>query len=461
MIERLRAALGRKFVRDTLALQIAKILVAGIGALSALVVFRLLGPTALGIFGLAQSLLSLIGSLDLTGLGPSTLTRLGIAIGARDHTDILDLMAFYVKLNLLINAAILIVLLAAGGPIALLVQGDAHIGVLAAGLAFGAIADGLYNLIVMALQARRSMHALAALQVVNQAVLSLLLIAAAISGETAEALVLARIVYSYTTLAIASGWYLRLRERHEVAYPPVRAIFRRAVTVPVRPYLRFGVANAVDRSIANLFIQIPIQLVGVFGGPTAVGYLDLAMSGIEQARILLLGITENIAAIIPQAVGRKDFRTLWRDFRRMAPALLVGSAVYYAAVAAAAPLLVVLFVGEEWIAAIPVIFALAVFGAVTTTGSIFGPLYRALDQMRAAIAVKLVALAIAIPLGAALLIALTDAGGDDAQRAAIGGGAVISLIYCISVSLTAVVTLRRLRALSQTSGSAPPDGSPV
>lgn len=246
-----------------------------------------------------------------------------------------------------------------------------------------------------------------------------------------------------------------------MAYPPVRAIFQRAVTVPVRPYLRFGVANAVDRSIANLFIQIPIQLVGVFGGPTAVGYLDLAMSGIEQARILLLGITENIAAIIPQAVGRKDFRTLWRDFRRMAPALLVGSAVYYAAVAAAAPLLVVLFVGEEWVAAIPVIFALAVFGAVTTTGSIFGPLYRALDQMRAAIAVKLVALAIAIPVGAALLIAVTAAGGDDAQRAAIGGGVVISLIYCISVSLTAVVTLRRLRVLSQTSDSAQPDGSPV
>lgn len=461
MIDRLRSVLGRKFVRDTLVLQIAKILVAGIGALSALVVFRLLGPTVLGVFGLAQSLLSLIGSLDLTGLGPSTLTRLGIAIGARDHASILDLMAFYVKLNLLINTAILIVLLVAGGPIALLVQGDAHIGALAAGLAFGAIADGLYNLIVMALQARRSMHALALLQVINQAVLSALLIAAALSSETAEALVLARVVYSYSTLALAACWYIRLRERHEMTYPQMQMIIQRAITVPVRPYLRFGVANAVDRSITNLFIQIPIQLVGVFGGPTAVGYLDLAMSGIEQARILLLGLTENIAAIIPQAVGRGDYRGLWRDFRRTALGLLVGSAVYYAAVAAAAPFLVILFVGEEWIAAIPVIFALAVFGAITTTGSIFGPLYRALDQMREAIAVKLIALAIAVPAGAALLIALTDAGSDDAQRAAIGGGAFISLIYCISVCLTAVVTLRRLRALSQRTAVAPLDDTPV
>lgn len=461
MIARLRAALGRKFVRDALILQIAKVLVAGIGALSALIVFRLLGPVALGVFGLAQSLLSLVGSLDLTGLGPSTTTRLGVAIGARDHSGILDLMAFYVKLNLLINIAILIVLLIAGGPVALLTQGDARIGVLAAGLAFGSIADGLYSLIVIALQARRSMHASALLQVINQLVLSSALIAAAVSSESAEALVLARVVYSYVTLAVACGVYVRQRERHEVSYPALRAIFQRAVRVPVRPYLRFGVANAVDRSIANLFLQLPIQLVGMVGGPAAVGYLDLAMSGIEQARILLLGITENIAAIIPQAVGRRDYRGLWREFPRMAGGLLVGSAVYYGAVAAAAPLLVAFFVGEEWIAAIPVIFALAVFGAVTTTGSIFGPLYRALNQMRAAITVKIIALLIAIPLGALLLVVLTNASGDDAQRAAVGGGAVISLIYCISVSLTAIVTLRRLRALSREAEAAPVDGVQV
>jgi len=145
----------------------------------------------------------------------------------------------------------------------------------------------------------------------------------------------------------------------------------------------------------------------------------------------------------------------------MAGGLLIGSAIYYAAVAAAAPLLVAFFVGDEWLAAIPVIFALAVFGAVTTTGSIFGPLYRALNQMRAAIIVKIVALLIAIPLGTLLLFSLNSASGDDAQRAAVGGGAVISLIYCISVSLTAIVTLRRLRALSQWPEEAPADAVQV
>ncbi len=50
-----------------------------------------------------------------------------------------------------------------------------------------------------------------------------------------------------------------------------------------RPYWRFGVANAIDKNIAQLFTQIPLQLVGIFAGARAVGYLSLAMSGIAQA----------------------------------------------------------------------------------------------------------------------------------------------------------------------------------
>ena len=78
---------------------------------------------------------------------------------------------------------------------------------------------------------------------------------------------------------------------------------------------------------------------------------------------------------------------------------------------------------------------LAVFGVATTVGGIFGPLYRAFDMAGAALAIKVAALALMIPLGVALIDAL----------GAVGGAWTISGLYAVSVALTAAVTLPALR----------------
>lgn len=441
---RMHTLWSRRMVRDVLALQIGKLIVAGIGVLSALVVFRVLGPAALGTYGLAQSFLALLTSLDLTGLGASTATRLGVALGGEDTDAIRDLLAYHVKISVALNIGFVILLVTAGPPLAALIQGDARIGVLAAGLAVAGLADGLYTLVMIALQARRSMRAAATLQVVNQGVLSAALIAAALIAPTAESLVIGRMIYSFGTMGIALIAYRRLRRVQSQPYPPMTDVFRRALHVPVRPYWRFGVANAVDRSLSNLFLQVPIQLVGVFGGARAVGYLDLALSGIEQARILLLAITENIAAVIPQAVGRKDYRTLWRHFTRSIPAFALVALIYYGLVALLAGLVIGIVVGEQWLPATPAVFALVLFGGITTLGSLFGPLYRALDLLALAIFVKVCAVLVGLPLAAILIAA-----GDQSATVATQGGWAISAVYALSVGLTVVFSLRSLHRRAQ------------
>ena len=116
---------------------------------SSVTVWRLMGPATFGIFGWAQSLLAIWQSLDLTGVGTSTSIRLAIAIGARDEGAILDLMAFYVKVSTVVNVA-LAISLALFGPVVAqqLYNGNAQVGVLAAWLAVGSIADGFYNFVI-------------------------------------------------------------------------------------------------------------------------------------------------------------------------------------------------------------------------------------------------------------------------------------------------------------------------
>ena len=461
MIPRARHFLQRKFVQDTLILQVGKVASVLLSFVSTVTVLRLMGPAIYGIFVWAQSLLAIWGSLDLTGIGTSTRVRLAIAVGARDEGAILDLMAFYVKISTAVNVA-LAISLALFGPIVAqqLYNGNAQVGVLAAWLAVGAFADAFYNLVIIALQSRRSMRTFMIMQDVNQLVLTTALIAAVLISPTPESLVIARLVYSYSTLLIALIVYYRLREQGRVSYPPFSAVLRRAVTVSPRPYWRFGVANAIDRNIAQLFTQIPLQLIGIIAGPRAVGYMSLAMSGITQAGELTSAVFDNMQAVVPQAVGRGDFAGLKRNFVRVLVVMLLGGTAFYTALALLAPPFIPLLLGSRWIPAIPALMALAIYGALTTTGGLFGPLYRAFDQMRQIIVVKLIALGVGLPLGLLILTRMVAATPGIERFAgatalipyrliggsvgALGGALLIDLIFFISITLTAAVTLPEL-----------------
>src|SRR5690606_33775546 len=96
--------------------------------------------------------------------------------------------------------------------------------------------------------------------------------------------------------------------------------------------------------------------------------------------------------------------------------------------------------GERWLPAVPFVAVLAIYGAVTTVGSVFGPLYRALELVWAAIVIKLVALAVGFVPG--LLLAYSTSDG-------LGGAWMINLLFVLSVSLTALVVLRALESKRQ------------
>ncbi len=448
MIARLRRLFGRKFVQDTLVLQIGKIAVTVLSLLGSVVVYRRMGPELFGVFTLAQSFLTIWGSIDLTGVGTSTNIVLAIAIGARDPQGILDALAFYVKVNLAINVLILLVIALLGAPSAVLLyhQSEPQIVTLALGLAVGAIADGLYALIVIALQSRRSMRVLTGMQIANQVVLSLCLIAAALISPTPESLVIGRLIYSYATLILALIIYARVRDQGDVPYPPLHDLFARAWSVSPRLYWRFGLANAIDKNAAALFTEIPMQLVGIFAGAGAVGYLELAMNGITQAGFLTSGIFQNLEAIVPQAVGRKDYAGLWRNFLRVLIVMALGSLVLFGLLALVAPFVIPPILGARWVPAIPALAVLTIYGAVTSVGGLFGPLYRTLNLMRPIITMKVIVLILIVPISLLLFAPPAAAPAADLSGAgAVTGAWIMNIAFLILIALTAAITLPQLR----------------
>jgi O-antigen/teichoic acid export membrane protein len=445
---RFRRLSESKFVRDTAALQLGKMAAVGLSTLSAFVALRALGPSEYGIYALAQSFLGLWMTLDLTGIGISTSTHLGLAVGRGDTEQVLDLMAVYLRVQTILGMVFLVLLLLVGQPAAMLVHGTQEgIGLLATLLALNIIPDAYYNLVLLSLQSRRQMGTLAIFQTTNQVILTLCVLAAAVFRPTAEGLVLGRIVYSYSTCALALLAYAQLRGRGEVVFPSYRLALCQALHVPIKDHLRIGFLNAVDKNIANTFTQIPQQMVGALAGPTAAGYLSLALTALNRLGVLTSAIFDNMQAVVPQMIGRQEYARLQQVLGRVIVVLAVVALLVYGALAVAAHPLIPILLGSEWIPAIPAVLALALFGMVSSIGGVLGPLYRALQALRGVIVGKITALVTVLPLGWLLISTWGSSGYADIgvdSAAALAGAWTIVALYVVSVGLTAWVGLRAL-----------------
>lgn len=464
MRARLQQLSQRKFVRDTAILQSAKFVVLGFSILSSLVVWRLLGPDLYGIWGLGQSLFIVLSLVNLSGVAMSTTTRLPIAVGANDQPEITRLMGLHLQFTLLANGLIILFLLFLGTWITTQLYPDAsvadRVSGIAVGVAVASIADGFYNLLLLTFASRRLMGWYAVMQMVNQVVLTSLNIIFVGLLRQPEGLLLARICYSYITFFIALWAYQHLKHRDDVTFPAISNVVRMMFKVSPIPYLGFGVTNAMDKNASSLFQHLPLQLVGIWGGTTAVGYLNLALNGLAQLSVFTAAIFENMQAIIPRAVGRKDYVSLQRNFTRVLMLLTLGSAVFYSVFALLAPLVLPIVLGDHWRPAIPTLSVLAIFGAFTTVGGLFGLLYRALDLLRPALIVKVVTWVIVfIPFWLVVQPEAPVYWGENfiepqvianamnlhAQSVSVAGAWLINLLYVVSIVLTACITLPVLK----------------
>lgn len=458
MMQQAQEFFQRKFVQDTITLQLSKFGVVLLGLLAWVIVPVRLGPYEYGLFALAQSFIGVWQILNLTGIGTSTGVLLPTAIGARNNDEILNLLAVYVKVSLVWAGLTLIVMLLLGTTVAAhLYAGHAapagtptfsflgmtgldanigaRIGLMATLLAIVGIFDPLFNLFITAFRSRRSMRLVALLQNTNQFVLTVCLVAAALLQPTAEFQALARVVYTLLTFSIAVLVYRRHREDARAVLPNIRAVLSRVWGVSYRPYWRFGLANALDKNLANGYVSLTVQFVGILAGPVAASYIQLGIRGLNKADFFTSAIFENMQAVIPQAVGRRDFARLWDRFLRVLTVLTLGGLGIYIMIALLAPFFLVPIFGEEWLPLLPLLPTFCIFGLATTVGSVFGPLYRAFDLMRAILIVKVVTLLVMIPAGLWLI----------SNLGALGGVWMLDGLFVLSVVLTAIVTLPVLR----------------
>ncbi len=431
--------LSSKFVRDTLTLQAGKIVLTGINVLASMIVVRGLGDTGNGQYALVLTMYGLLMTLNLTGLDASTVTRLSEAVGMKNRAETCHLMAFYVQMSLLVAVVFCSIAFAAGPTLAAASYGDARIGEWMRLYALSLFVEPLYSLSLITLQSTHAMRAYAALENGGMLLEAGLLTFAIVAGGGVTGVILARLAGVTLRASIGVWAYRRLQARRPEALPTVRDVLRAARTQSPRPYWRFGMLLALDKNLSILYTLLPIQLLGMWAGEEQAGFLKLALGALSYPALLFAGVLTNLEARLPADAGRKDYVRLEDNFRRVARWIGPLSVGIFGAFALAAPVLLWLLYGDEFIPAIPLAIILSIYGMVTGVGGIFAPVYRTLRLAREMIAVKLAALLIVAPLGVWLI----------REHGAVGGAWAINLIYLLSVGLTAAVVWPRLRRLAR------------
>ena len=227
---------------------------------------------------------------------------------------------------------------------------------------------------MIALQSRRSMRALALMQNANQFVLTACMIAAVLISPTPESLVAGRLVYSYSTLLLALVVYRRLRTQGQVSYPPLRAIFARALYGVAAPLLALR-RRQRHRQKYRLAVHPDPAPVGRHPGGSAGGRLSQPRPERDHA-----GEGFHLRRSRQHAGGRAAggrAAAITPGCGAISPRVLVVMALVgwcsYGALALVAPFVIPPVLGARWIPAIPPLVALAIYGAITTVGGNFQP----------------------------------------------------------------------------------------
>jgi PST family polysaccharide transporter len=311
----------------------------GPSALSLLVLFviaRLLGPTDLGTAALA------LGFVQMLAIVPETLMHDALVQRADPDDEHFD-TAFWTCFGIGVAFA-------AGchfGSSAIAAMfGSPALAPLLSVAAIGLCFSGAGSVAIAVLRRHFMFKALALRSLYGRLFAAIVAIVLALFGYGVWSLIAQYLIQSAVSVVFvwtACPW--RPRWRFDVA--------------KLRELLSFGLVTMATRIAWLSSSKLFTVLVGYFLGVTAVGYLNVAQRVVDTLHDMLAGAVYNLA--LPTFSRKQHDRAAFARAYRAATELAgLSIAPIFGGIAICASPIIALFVGEQWLPAVPVIQALAV-----------------------------------------------------------------------------------------------------
>src|SRR3972149_8441290 len=303
-----------KFVRDTFILQVGTVFRAGIGAITSILLARILKPSGYGTYGLVFSIYGFISILGDVGVSYSTLTRFSEAYARGDRKETLELLAFYIKISIITTSFILMLGLLGAPYLASKLYNNPEIGNLARLLFLMAPLGIIYTMVATVLQSVRMMKRLTILESIKSFIISLLVIGFVLTG-----LEITGVVYGYVLATLLSSTigllvYFKLHMQLGDTLPSFKEVLKRVPRIGIRKYFSLGFLISVNKNIEKLISNLPILILGAFVAVDGVSYFKIAASASGFLPTFIDAISSNMGSKLPESVGKGDIKGFRNNF---------------------------------------------------------------------------------------------------------------------------------------------------
>lgn len=391
-----RKLLRRRFVKETMTLQMGSFATFGIQFLASVVIANALGVPLYGAFGIAWNLFDLVSTVANLAVGQALITRLAAAVSRGDREESSNLIAYSIKIGLIVGLIQAAVGLLGAGWLGALLGYDPRVSELARMLFLIPAFAVAFNTVVLALQSSRQAARLTLLENGVLIGTSVMNAAAVALGGGIQGLIyttaLAPLLASLVALALYNATF------QQAGLPSPVTVVRASLRVPIRRYFSFSVWISADKSFAKLIALAPITLLGMLSRESEVAYFRLGYNLMNFLSVPISPIARNLYAALSQVALKQGPGGLGRALGR---ATILGGLVSVAgsaAMALASPYVLRLY-SAEYAPVQFVIYALWLRFALLGFGVGLGPIYQVLNVMKLAIVTKIVPALIMLGVG--------------------------------------------------------------
>jgi O-antigen/teichoic acid export membrane protein len=403
----------RRFVRDTLILQFGQFVTIITQGLMNILLLRILGPDLVGQYALITTMAAVLGLLDLSASGQVALVEVSKALGAGHHDEVRDNLAYFIRINLVINGILVAAFFVLAPWVAQISYGQSiensiEIGVWARWLALLELTEVPFGMLVIAYRSQRNMRTLVSLETVRLILMSAISIGVLLVGWGVPGLVISQVAISGSYAVYSAYGYARLSQADR-RFPSWSVLLGRTTSVSIRSRLWFGVRMAVDKNLTSLATQLPILMMGTLG-PAAVGYFGTALKVITLPQPLISGIARNLDTFLPSRAGQSILSLRDAFLRTTLFTGLIWAGVTVA-MAVVAPIALAVLIGLEYAPAVPLMYPLLLQSLAVGFGVGIRSTFRSIDRVGVLIGVQVLVLALIAPVGYLLIDRLKEYGG--------------------------------------------------
>jgi len=406
MRAKIRSALKRKFVADTLTLQLSGFLTQASGFVSSALLAFALGAHGQGLYVMAVTLQALLFNLVSVGVIQATVSQIASATARGLDAKVTAWLAFLVKTYVVTGTLMIGIGYFALPELCERVYGDdlpaeeaRSLGVWAWWLAWWILIDTPRAATHVAFHATRRMKSSAQLDAAHELVRLFLTVAGVVITNSPAGAVIGEVASRVAASFLALQMYAAARRDGGTHLPRWREILAVAPGIPLLKGLRMGLRLGLLKNATTFFINVLPRLLLSGTSFAWVAYFNIAQKMMGLATTAMQGVSRNVLPALAEKRGKNDFEGFRKLYWR---ASLIGGGAIAVAIGLGlliARPLIVRFYPDDYAEPVFLCCCILALGMIPTGfGIALDPFYILTNKLKANLTLALIGAIVTIPI---------------------------------------------------------------